>query len=1136
MSEPAAATSGASAPSSRFFERGGRRMVEVHAHDRLEPFLLSVVSSSDAWMFLSSVGPLTAGRGGPASALFPYTTDDKLHDSYGVAGPLTAFLVQSGPRWLTWEPFDPRATDRPRLDRRLAKTVACDAVTFEETHEDHGLRFRATWEASERYGWIRRVAVRNLGDAPVRLRALDGAVGLMPADAHPDLQAGSSNLLDAYRLTERVPGVDLAALRLSSIPIDQPRPNESLRANTALCIGLEEGATLLSKAQVAAFLRGAEVTGEPTVRGRRAAFLKAAEFTLPAGGERTWTFAFDVEKDGADVADLTAELADPAALLASIHADLERCREDLWRLVASADGVQLTGDPAEDARHHANTLCNIMRGGVFPEGHTVSAAEFGAHVTRVAPLVAERCAGTLASLPDRAPRQEFLDVLWRAGDDDLTRLGVEYMPLTFSRRHGDPSRPWNTFHVPGRRADGARELRYEGNWRDIFQNWEALCTSFPAFAPAAVTRFLNASTADGYNPYRITDRGVDWEVHDPDDPWSFIGYWGDHQVVYLARLVDLAERSMPGSIAGALERDGHVFVDVPYRIAGFEDVLADPHSTITFDDDRARAIDALVETHGNEGRLLRGADGTLVRATLAEKLLTPILVKLTNLVPGGGVWMNTQRPEWNDANNAIAGLGLSVVTTAHLHAALGQWSELFADGPDALELTPPLAALVHALHGVLVGPAPEDPSPAARREATEQLGRAGESHRRSVYAGESAAPRVPVPRSTITELLASARRWTGRTIEESRRDDGLFHSYNLMGRQTDGGIGVRRLVLMLEGQVAVLSSGALDAAASLRLLEALRASPLYRPDQRSYVLYPDRDLPSFLDAGVIDAKAAAASAAVQRLLGADGAGIVRAGSDGTVRFAPAMRDRRHLASALERAAAARPGLLEEGDAADLQALYEATFDHDAFPGRSMSFFGYEGLGSVYWHMVSKLILAAQDQVWSAPDELRAPLVRAYEDLRAGLGTHRSPADYGAFPSDPYSHTPMGGGARQPGLTGQVKEDFLSRMAESGLHVEGGHIRFRRGLAHLVVEGAAEDSTLRYLDARGAPAELPVPAGAAAITFCGVPVVLRRGDGPRATATLHSGEVQKAHNGVLDAATSASILARGGRVARIDAWV
>ena len=39
-------------------------------------------------------------------------------------------------------------------------------------------------------------------------------------------------------------------------------------------------------------------------------------------------------------------------------------------------------------------------------------------------------------------------------------------------------------------------------------------------------------------------------------------------------------------------------------------------------------------------------------------------------------------------------------------------------------------------------------------------------------------------------------------------------------------------------------------------------------------------------------------------------------------------------------------------------LFERLFDHESFTGRSGTFFGYEGLGCIYWHMVSKLRLAA----------------------------------------------------------------------------------------------------------------------------------------------------------------------------------
>ena len=42
-----------------------------------------------------------------------------------------------------------------------------------------------------------------------------------------------------------------------------------------------------------------------------------------------------------------------------------------------------------------------------------------------------------------------------------------------------------------------------------------------------------------------------------------------------------------------------------------------------------------------------------------EKILATGLSKLSNFVPEGGIWMNTQRPEWNDANNALVGNGVS---------------------------------------------------------------------------------------------------------------------------------------------------------------------------------------------------------------------------------------------------------------------------------------------------------------------------------------------------------------------------------------------------------------------------------------------------------------------------------------------
>ena len=106
-------------------------------------------------------------------------------------------------------------------------------------------------------------------------------------------------------------------------------------------------------------------------------------------------------------------------------------------------------------------------------------------------------------------------------------------------------------------------------------------------------------------------------------------------------------------------------------------------------------------------------------------------------------------------------------------------------------------------------------------------------------------------------------------------------------------------------------------------------------------------------------------------------------------------------------------------------------------------FGYEGLGCIYWHMVAKLLLAVQEQVFTAADQqdpALPALIAHYRRVRDGLGYRKSAAAYGAFPADPYSHTPGEGGAQQPGMTGQVKEEILTRWGELGLRMQNGQLR------------------------------------------------------------------------------------------------
>jgi hypothetical protein len=262
----------------------------------------------------------------------------------------------------------------------------------------------------------------------------------------------------------------------------------------------------------------------------------------------------------------------------------------------------------------------------------------------------------------------------------------------------------------------------------------------------------------------------------------------------------------------------------------------------------------------------------------------------------------------------------------------------------------------------------------------------------------------------------------------------------------------------------VLSCGLLSLTESVRLLEALFASPLYTPRRGSFLLYPDRALPGFLERNRLDDEALRLPV-VRALLAQGRSDILQTQSDGSVRFAPGLANRNDLEALAADLGEDLPALVD---------TYERVLRHREFTGRSGTMFGYEGLGCIYWHMVAKLLLAVQERVFEAADQA-APELEAlrslYRSVRDGLGYRKDVASYGAFPADPYSHTAGEGGAQQPGMTGQVKEEILTRWGELGLRVREGLVRFSPVL----------------LDAAEVPAD-----GALTFTWARVPYTFRRG--------------------------------------------
>ncbi|MGC9312615.1 MAG: hypothetical protein ACP5IA_07955, partial [Sediminispirochaetaceae bacterium] len=618
----------------------------IDGYDHMDPFFMSIISHSDHWMYLSSRGGLTAGRKSADHALFPYCTDDKIHDAAETTGPITYFFVRRGTHTYLWEPFAASWAGRVYENRRrLHRSVNGNRVVFEEINTSLGLTFSYCWEFSERFGIVRTARVANDLPDSVELEVLDGLRNILPAGSDQVTQERMSTLMDGYKQCELDPGTGMGLFTLSSIISDRAEPSEALRATTVWQTGLHDPIVLLSSSQVHSFLEGGQVRPEACLRGRRGAYILKASVGLKGRESHSWLMAADVEQDRGEVVDTLTVLRSgtPESIRSMVKRDIEIGTMELRRLISASDGLQSTGDRRIVGRHESNVLFNIMRGGIFSDGYRINRDDFREFVSSWNFPVAKRYRDFLDRLPASIHRFDLFEMLQSAEmdrDPDLIRLASEYLPLTFSRRHGDPSRPWNRFSIDLRKPDGTRATAYQGNWRDIFQNWEALALSYPAYLDGMITRFLNASTADGYNPYRISSDGIDWEVYDPDDPWSNIGYWGDHQIVYLCRLLELYYRYFPDSFENVLEARGYVFARVPYRIRKFHEIMEDPRNTIDIDDELQRTIDADVRRIGADGKLLHVGE-SLYYTHFMEKILIPVLTKMSNLLPGGGIWMNT---------------------------------------------------------------------------------------------------------------------------------------------------------------------------------------------------------------------------------------------------------------------------------------------------------------------------------------------------------------------------------------------------------------------------------------------------------------------------------------------------------------
>ena len=1031
-------------PTGHYIDIHGERFYCIENYDHMQPFFISLASDTDLWMYISSTGGLTCGRRNPEQVLFPYYTDDKITENYEQTGPKTILRVQTAQGTKLWEPFSSRQMGTYHIIRSIAKSVTGNRLIFIEKNIDLGITFSYEWAPATHLGWVRTAHLSNETDTPITVEVLDGLQNVMPSGVERITQNTFSTLVDGYKRTEHV-GNGMVLFRMEAILVDRAEPSESLRCNSIYTLGLDNAQYICSSAQLDAFRMGQIIQPEAESKGVRGAIF--AHFTLTLSpltsspNSLQWHFVCDVMQDAVAVRRNMAFMQQPDAL-EQLQAALQTTTNNLRQIVAQNDGVQHTADEANDARHFANTLFNTMRGGFYCDNYQISGPAFAAHVALFNRALADKHHTFLTNLPESISHTELDQAVQDRQDHQLHRLFMEYLPLTFSRRHGDPSRPWNLFDIRVKDEQDRHIISYQGNWRDIFQNWEALSLSYPDYVNSIIAKFLNATTADGYNPYKVTSEGIDWEVIEPENPWSNIGYWGDHQIIYLCRLLELSHQHNPEALRDMLGMREFAFAAVPYRFRSYADIVRDPKNTITFDQAAHDHIFSQLSTYGQDARLVMGTDNQPLLVTFTEKLLITLLTKLSNFIPEAGIWMNTLRPEWNDANNALVGNGASMVTLYYMRRFVAFLINLYQSEETTYALSEEVVLFLRNILTAMVNHLPEQADQPisftdhTRRTFTDQVGRAGEAYRNAIYAGHS-GKKVEMDASLICQFLNMTLDFIDQSIDVNQREDGLYHAYNLV-KFDRGTISISHLYEMLEGQVAVLSSRRLDAEQAADLLDAMRQSALYREDQRSYMLYPARKRASFLDMNTLPEEALSLPI-VQRLLAHHATDILTQDCIGKVHFSANFNNADFLLRAIQRSSEE----ITTDETEQLLNLYEQLFNHHAFTGRSGTFYKYEGLGCIYWHMVSKLLLAVGECIQSSRLTASSPyrLISHYCAIREGIGSHKTPAEYGSFPFDAYSHTPSMSGVQQPGMTGQVKEDIISRFFELGIHVQNGQITF-----------------------------------------------------------------------------------------------
>src|SRR6056300_1454065 len=177
--------------------------------------------------------------------------------------------------------------------------------------------------------------------------------------------------------------------------------------------------------------------------------------------------------------------------------------------------------------------------------------------------------------------------------------------------------------------------------------------------------------------------------------------------------------------------------------------------------------------------VLRNQLDAIHSVNFIEKILATVLAKVSNFIPEAGIWMNTQRPEWNDANNALVGNGVSMVTLYFLRRSLGFMDGLLADAGEEVKISAELATFFTSVkttleshQNLLTGSI----SDADRKRVLDGVGEPASAYRKRIYEKGFSRTFTSVSLADVRSFAQTATAFMEHSIDANKRKDGLYHA------------------------------------------------------------------------------------------------------------------------------------------------------------------------------------------------------------------------------------------------------------------------------------------------------------------------------------------------------------------------